>query len=122
MEERLWSALQSSGCSCVPLLKENFASPWHLACAVEDEEDSGRLVAQISENLSHSECQKEGKFIWAWISKEAALLERLQRQILYKARRIDYGGITRRNLAEIFERLVSGSVSLQKQVSRSQLR
>ena len=122
MEERLWDALQTSGCSCVHQLKLCYRTPWHLACAVDVSEDCTNVVAQISDNLTALACRREGAFIWKWISDQKVLLQRLQLQLLGKARKITAHSNPRSSPADTYEQLVSGSIALQKQVSRSQLR
>ena len=52
----------------------------------------------------------------------ASLFTRIQSQLVTKSRRIECQGPVRPKPTEVFERLVSGSIVLQKQISRSQLR
>ena len=122
MEDRLWSSLQESGCSCVPLIRKFYATPWHVACAVDDADDCAILIGQATEGLDQSDLEREGELLWTWISGQTDMLKRLQLKILSKARKVEAFVRDTPAASDVYSQQVSGSIELQKKVSRSQIR
>ena len=51
MDERLWSLLERTGFSYLAELKGHFLTPWHVACSVDNVDDTVLLVRQLKSGL-----------------------------------------------------------------------
>ena len=63
MDERLWILLEKTGFSYLNELKVHFLTPWHVACAVDDLEDTVLLVRQLKPGVLESEEKREAKHV-----------------------------------------------------------
>ena len=122
MDDRLWSSLEQSGFQFLGELKGHFLTPWHVACAVDSLDDTILLVRQLKSGLLESEEKREAKCLWQWLLDNAGLLKRVQARLLAKSQRVEAFVREPPPASSIYDQQVSGSIELQKQVSKSQHR
>ena len=122
MDDRLWSSLEQSGFQFLGELKGHFLTPWHVACAVDSLDDTTLLVRQLKSGLLESEEKREAKCLWQWLIDNAGLLKRVQARLLAKSQRVEAFVRKPPSASSIYDQQVSGSIELQKQVSKSQHR
>ena len=119
MDDRLWSLLEQTGFSFLADLKRHFATPWHVACAVDDLDDTALLIRQLRAGLLESEEQREAKRVWDWLQDNSSLLKRVQSRLMGKAQRVEAFIRETPSASSVYDQQVSGSIELQKQVSKS---
>ena len=78
MDDRLWRLLEDSGCTCVSELRVHFATPWHLACAVDSLEDAIVLAEQVLPKALSAKQKRIGGHVWKWRPDNTDLLRRVQ--------------------------------------------
>ena len=68
MDERVWSLLEQTGFLSLGELKEHFVTPWRVACAVDDMDDTILLIRQLRSGLLESEEKRKAKRVWNWLT------------------------------------------------------
>ena len=122
MDDRLWGSLEQSGFRYLDDLRRHFVTPWHVACAVDSLDDTILLVRQLRSGLLESEESREAGFLWKWLEDNTELLKRVQARLLAKSQRVEAFVRESPSASSVFDQQVSGSIELQKQVSKSQHR
>ena len=122
MDVRLWTLLEGTGFSFLKELRDHFRTPWHVACAVDDFDDTVLLIKQLKSGLLESEEKREAKFLWNWLKDNEPLLRRVQTRLLAKSQRVEAYVREAPAATSVYEQLVSGLIELQKQVSKAQHR